>query len=407
MKFPYLSDGAIYAIWKYAKHKAEWLNNDNDNVFCSIDFGFNDSVKEFTKDVGGFTYALILSDLNTHTAGIKFYNDKWIKKYPDQYNKIITKRKSNKENYGLFERVLCEKEINLEDLSFVLAASPIACPGIIHFMEFTRNTENKEKLNKFLNDYIDDFIHDNLKKEDKNFYIFEKQKEQSLKTIANSIENYGKNFILTYNPSTTNDKKYLPIHTIIALEQMGYIKCHHIWANKKAYDSMTVEGYRSMTVEYSIELTITEKFNSLITKNLETEVKDKNILIPSPEYITSLTIVKPRSGDKFPIIINNNYNKPISGNRNNLSWDLLFRVAENTNGAKEGVPAEEPIKCKNYLDYFNSNKKNKLYTQTGYKITKILQSEDNFIKPASNIKINMMSDKAYKTRINKNKVAEK
>jgi hypothetical protein len=388
MGFPYLSDGAIYAIWKYAKHKAEWLNNDD--VFCCIDFGFNDSVKEFTRNIGDFIYALKASDLNMHTAGIKFHNDKWAEKYPDRYNKIITERKNNKKTPDLFEKVLCKKGITLDNLIFALIASPVACPGIIYFMEFTRNTENREKLNKFLNDYIEDFMHDNIKKEDKNFYIFERQRKQLLETLTNSIENYGKNFILTYNLSTTDDKKYLPIHAIIALEQLGCIESHRIWANTK--------GRHPMTVEYNIELTVTEKLNTLITKNLEVEGKNKNPHTPPSKYITNLTIVRPMSGHRFLVIVNNDYKKILRVSKIHPSWNLLFNVAENP---EEGAYTEKTKENDNYLYYFNGKKENKLYTQTGYKITKILQREDDFIKPMPNIKIDIISERQLKIKLNK------
>jgi hypothetical protein len=117
----------------------------------------------------------------------------------------------------------------------------------------------------------------------------------------------------------------------------------------------------------------------------------------SSESIEEIICVRSKD-NKFKVIINGDYLHYINGDKAKPSWNLLFEVAE-----KKEV-SYEPY-YKHYLDYFNSNPKNKIYTQTGYKKTKILKKEYDFIRPS--IKIDVISEKAFKTRLAKQKVAEK
>ena len=108
--------------------------------------------------------------------------------------------------------------------------------------------------------------------------------------------------------------------------------------------------------------------------------------------VREIICVKPRSGNKFTIIINNDYANTIRGDKNKPSWDLLFKIA-----SKELVDYESYRK--NSLDYFNSNIKNRIYTQKGYEKTKILKVEGGQIVP--NIKLSVISEKTFKTRVKK------
>lgn len=114
----------------------------------------------------------------------------------------------------------------------------------------------------------------------------------------------------------------------------------------------------------------------------------------SPENkgpIKKLELVKPKTGNKFKVVINEDYLKPIYGDRAISSWDLLFRVAE-----KDLVDAENN---KNAIDYFNFNEKCQLYTKTGHAVTKILKVEGGYISPA--IEIEIITEKAFQQRANK------
>lgn len=107
--------------------------------------------------------------------------------------------------------------------------------------------------------------------------------------------------------------------------------------------------------------------------------------------IKKLELVKPKAGNKFKVVINEGYLSPIHGDRAKSSWDLLFRIAEG-----QLVEAENH---KTLIDYFNSNKACRLYTRTGYKMTKILKAESGYIMPA--VEIKAITEKMFSQRANK------
>ena len=107
--------------------------------------------------------------------------------------------------------------------------------------------------------------------------------------------------------------------------------------------------------------------------------------------IRNLELVKPKIGNRFKIVVDDDYLNPVPADKTKPSWDLLFRVAEKDIVEAEGHKAS--------LDYFNSNKGCRLYTKTGYQITKILKVEGGYILPA--IEIRVITEKAFQQRANK------
>ena len=109
--------------------------------------------------------------------------------------------------------------------------------------------------------------------------------------------------------------------------------------------------------------------------------------------IRKLELVKPKIGNRFKIVVDDDYLNPIPADKTKPSWDLLFRVAE-----KDIVEAEGH---KSSLDYFNTNKGCRLYTKTAYQLTKILKVEGGYILSA--IEIKMITEKAFQQRANKSR----
>jgi len=125
-------------------------------------------------------------------------------------------------------------------------------------------------------------------------------------------------------------------------------------------------------------------------KNFRDSIKSERPIL-SGDKIVELLIVKPNTDiNNYLVIVNQKFNKPIKADRAKPSWELLFAIAND----KEVMYSDEH---KTSLDYFNSNKRCKLYTQTGLSLTKILQRENRCIVPV--IKIGVISEKAYKQRI--------
>lgn len=112
----------------------------------------------------------------------------------------------------------------------------------------------------------------------------------------------------------------------------------------------------------------------------------------SSDEIAKLTVINPNDGEKkYRIVINDEYNEPIEVDSTNPSWELLLKIA------KERDVFDWPNPKKS-LDYFNSNKQCRLYTRTGYSITKILKIDRSVIKAA--LSIELISERQYKQRLN-------
>jgi hypothetical protein len=125
-------------------------------------------------------------------------------------------------------------------------------------------------------------------------------------------------------------------------------------------------------------------------KNFHDSLKSKRPIL-SGDKIAEMLIVEPSTdSNSYLVIINQKFNAPIKADRAKPSWELLFQIATE----KEVAYSDSH---KTSLDFFNSNRRCKLYTQTGLSLTKILQRENRYIVPV--IKIEVISEKAYKQRI--------
>lgn len=125
-------------------------------------------------------------------------------------------------------------------------------------------------------------------------------------------------------------------------------------------------------------------------KNFRDSIKSKRPIL-SGDKIADILIVKPNSdSNNYLVIVNQKFNTPIRADRAKPSWELLFTIAND----KEVIYSNE---YKTSLDYFNSNKRCKLYTQTGLSLTKILQRENRYITPI--VKIGIITEKAYKQKV--------
>ncbi len=115
------------------------------------------------------------------------------------------------------------------------------------------------------------------------------------------------------------------------------------------------------------------------------------------EFIREIICVRPSSGsNRFKIVVNGNYLGFITADMVKPSWDLLFKVAD-----EKRVFCDSKSQYKNSLDYFNTNKNNKIYTQTSHKLTKILKMEGEYIFAEDWVTINVASEKSFKTQYNK------
>jgi len=109
-------------------------------------------------------------------------------------------------------------------------------------------------------------------------------------------------------------------------------------------------------------------------------------------YIEKITCVEQKDESRYKIIINDVSKDTIKVNGKKNVWGLLLAVAK---GEK---PRYEDNKSS--FDFLNSNENCQIYTKLGFKVTKILKTEEGTI--VKNIPIEPITEKALLHRINKN-----
>ncbi len=191
----------------------------------------------------------------------------------------------------------------------------------------------------------------------------EKQKEvwEVVQKIKNILDLRRPRNIITISLNSNPDEKEATLRELKDQEEL--LKINEI--NR-------IGNFASVTINL-------KKFDAFYKKLENIESPKKGI---SNNLIKEIICVKPKLGDRFTVIVNNDYTKLIRGDRAKNSWKSLFEVAE-----KKEIWYEPEYKS--YLDYFNSNELNRLYTQTGCKIIKIFKKEGDYIYP--NIKMSVIS----------------
>lgn len=282
--------------------------------------------------------------------------------------------------YSKLQRRILENKFSLADVEkeywestdplFGHSVSPDSLlEAVVFDIEFPGNSRNK--LKNHLKNYIQHFIDGGLISSRKNVYTPQRHREIFLSTLKSLHSDHGNRF--TIKESEFDSKKFLFIHCLLAFEQLGYLRVDSIQINPEYWEG-NKNGY------YTAHINLQPSFLK------EKEVKQKS------NTIDKITIVKAKSGNRFKIIINDDYHqRPLDGDMAKPSWNLLFKVAD-------GDLIEEQ-EYKSSFDFFNSNEKCRLYTQTGYPKTKILKRESGYIRPV--IEMEIITEKAYKQRCKK------
>lgn len=258
----YLSDGEIYSLWKY-------LNGFRFPNKSGI-FNFDDitALNENNLFVAKFFSLLKTLDFNG-IRGLVFDKDAYLK-----YNKKGYQELGWDGLNGCLDGFSVEQHEFFEEISknpnalygnntsgigdFIFYEDAL---GFLEFFTFSTDLpqKDKEKLSNFINSYIKNFISDNLQKEKQNFYCFSEQKKRLFFQISMLTKKYGSNFILQYPKEIdivmgNKDKECLFIHTLIALETLGYFEIENIWIfDMDLAPDKQIENYK-------VKLTLKEKF---------------------------------------------------------------------------------------------------------------------------------------------------
>lgn len=123
---------------------------------------------------------------------------------------------------------------------------------------------------------------------------------------------------------------------------------------------------------------------------IEKEKKGNNTKITNKNICSIICVTPEHNNNLYKIVINKDYENYFKVSKIKKCWNLLYRIAEGEN-----------INFKNSLkgieDYFNTNKKCKIYTKTDLELTNILSRTGNrIIKQIEELEI--ISEKAFKQR---------
>jgi hypothetical protein len=260
-KMPYLSDGEIYSIWKYLNgHR---LVHRNGGVL-----NFDDLTASGENRLFVAKFLNLLKDLGIDKLEkLVFHKDLYSKYHGKTLDELKNKKENNSldtftlKHFEFLESIINDPDALYENSSgifnFLFYEGKL---GTLEFFEFSDyiSPKNRKILADFMGKYITNFIDDSLQKNRANFYCFSKQKEKLIRELFYKEKDYGKSLILEYPRSVDialgADEEYLFIHTLIALEKLGYLEVDEIWiSDMDLPPEKQTEGYK-------VKLNLKDKF---------------------------------------------------------------------------------------------------------------------------------------------------
>lgn len=231
------------------------------------------------------------------------------------------------------------------------------------------------------------------------------------KKILKDDLNLGDSFFISYDIFKNKNKiafYYYPILTALENEytkqpknkQGYYIKVAHSIKNIIGrYQPVSSNGELEEKVDRLCTMLVSDKDRKMVRKSTNlsggNKINKLYFTIPLDRNINS----------DYKLVINENYLTYLEVSRHQKSWNFIIQIAESENNPTIPIKDEEN-KNKGYLDYFNSNKNNKLYQESGYNITKLLRVKNGYVIPEKGIIIKTISNKQFATNYNQQKAVE-
>jgi len=246
--------------------------------------------------------------------------------------------------------------------------------------------KQNEKIKNFINKYLSEFINDNLEIDSATeYYKYSRQKEMLHTTILRFEKNYPiKNLWLNEENISSYGYGEKVCRISCPLENYNFLET--IFCLEKENEDERKIKIEELDKEKGIKITdYSEKIPSKIKATQEKRNK-------TPDQIKEITIIKPHDPDKehYRVVINEDYKN--AKNINRKCWKKLIEVIED----EKEVVAEKAI-----IDYFNYNKKCKIYYCGKYKLTNILERTKGIFKISPSVKTEIISKSAYKQRLKK------
>lgn len=260
--------------------------------------------------------------------------------------------------------------------------------------------ENLEKVKKILNIILEDIELqggiDALYGNKFAVEIFNRNNisRHEVETILNRID-LEERFVLVMNYDLVVEKTKEEIQ-----DELGNFSSEEAEKEKQWYD----KNFHTIISPQIFSQYIFLMINSLDKiKDFKRKIDERIKQIPTKtknnfsKFIEEIICVKPKHDmSKFKLIVNGDYLNylMVDKTKENGTWDLLYRIAVE----------KEVYDGKNYkssLDFLNTNKNCKIYTNTGKHITKILKQENGCIVSEKDINIEAITEKAFETRYSK------
>lgn len=220
----YIEDANIYTMWKLAQPE---LYAPKHFYLSSIS-----PIRSGTEQV----LPLIKRHFDAAGAELKnigIYYGTESKRYPPKDEDLAKLSKDKQALVLKAFKVLNEGKGGLADVD-ALELAYYGVSGEIYFLP--RIDEQMSKaIFAYIDKYIELFLNRELYVYDRNYWIFEKQKEYLVEKLrkARSLEKFGSNFIVSEQISLKSNKfsnqEFLFIHTLYTLQKLGYIKVIRLW----------------------------------------------------------------------------------------------------------------------------------------------------------------------------------
>ncbi len=196
-------------------------------------------------------------------VGINSADRRYIKGYQEELLKIVDQLDPNKPE--LITQYDGEYSVKADFFDMCKIYKPVYdFEANDCFLATELSMDDIQKLIDPIGKYLSRYINNELEIIDKSFLRFENQKKHFIKFIAENqfIEKYGKNFVIEYTSELLyTNQDFLFVHTLFALEILGYIELKGFWFRKVMVDA-----------DYFANVTVTD----LLIEEINQEYRKQN-----------------------------------------------------------------------------------------------------------------------------------
>lgn len=251
----YLRDERLYILWKLL-HSERLVRR---SLIRFEDFIYPE---KSTSNVA-MNVCQGLSSMGLDVNGLIFHEDLYKKYDFEQYKRLLKCIGERPETEFSKSAInVLSGSFSLKDVEVV---SLLPAFALAEWFEFDAKLPQKTStaLKTMIDSYLDSYIADTLSIETINYYRFEKQKQIFINRLKiDYLDNYADTFIYRtiipppFMDIPDHENEELFIHTLVALEKLGYLTIDAIWV----FD-MDLPPEKQ-TENYKVKMTVTEKLRN-------------------------------------------------------------------------------------------------------------------------------------------------